>query len=228
VRAVWQLVEWPAAIALWGWVRLVFRTVRFDLEGSPVDGPAIYASWHRHTVVLSVHHGHFHRWMMTSPAPYLAPVRRLAQLVGIRTAVGTSGDGGARALEQLVRALQRGESVSLAIDGPAGPAFVAKRGCAVLAQRTGAPIVPIAYRTASAKTLHSRWDKMLWLRFFDRATIRYGSPIFAGAKTEREILAEVERALAALDPDIAAIRSLAALDPDIAAIRSRASSRADL
>ena len=196
----WRVIELPCALIFFGWIRLVFATVRFEVEGTAVDGPAIYVSWHRHSVVLCTHHGRFGRWLMSSPAPYLGAVRRLATWFGLRLALGTSGDGGASALDILTAALQRGEAVTLAVDGPAGPAFHAKRGCLLLAKRTGAPIVPVAYRTRSRRSLTSRWDKMLWVSFFDVVTIRYGTPIRAGESSGEGVLAEVERALRALDP----------------------------
>ena len=119
----------------------------------PLAGAAIYVSWHRHSVVLSPHYGRYRRWLMTSPAPYLGALRRLATWFGLRLALGTSGDGGAAALDALAAALLRGEAVALAVDGPGGPPFRVKRGCVLLAERTGAPIVPIAYRTLRNKTL---------------------------------------------------------------------------
>lgn len=203
----WRVTELPLTVALYGWLRLVFATVRFEREGEPVPGPAVYVSWHRHLVVLSPHHGSYRRWMMTSPAPYLGAVRRLARWVGLELAIGASGEGGAAARDILEAALRRGESVTIAVDGPHGPAFEAKRGCLVLAERTGAPIVPVAYVTKRGRTVRRRWDKMRWVSFFDVLTIRYGAPLAPASEGTPLTAADVARALDALDPDIARERS---------------------
>jgi lysophospholipid acyltransferase (LPLAT)-like uncharacterized protein len=200
VRFLWQIVAWPAAFVAWAWIRLVLSTVRRRVDGAPADGPAIYVCWHRHTGVLSLHHAEQKRWHLVSPAPYILPLRRLGQLLGGRMALGASGDGGARGLEELAAILRRGESVAMAIDGPAGPPFRAKRGCARLAREVGVPIVPMAYRTRSARTITRRWDRMLWVRFFDELTYVYGAPISPASKDEEQLLVEVAAALDALDP----------------------------
>ena len=207
VRLAWQVVDQPLAAVLFAWTKLVFATVTTTVEGGPLPdaGPAIYANWHRHSVVLCVHHGEFGRWLMASPAPYLSAVRRLARWLGLRLVEGTSHDGGQEALDALAEQLVAGESVVLAVDGPRGPAFRAKRGCFVLAQRSGAPIVPVAYVARSNRTLHSRWDRMRWIRFFDRLDIRYGRPIWIADRPFNEVLAELEDALHALDPETRAL-----------------------
>ena len=196
------MTDAPVAFLLWAWIRFVFATVRFEMEGQPLAGAAIYVSWHRHGVVLCPHHGQYRRWLMTSPAPYLGAIRRLANWFGLRLALGTVGDGGAAALDVMTAALLRGEAVALAVDGPGGPPFRVKRGCVLLAERTGAPIVPIAYRTRRNKTLEWRWDKMLWVSFFDVVTIRYGAPIRLEGSHDKGLLDEVERELRALDPRV--------------------------
>lgn len=195
----WRATDFPLTLVLYGWLRFVFATVRFEVEGEVARGPAIYVSWHRHLIVLSPHHGSHRRWLMTSPAPYLASIRRLARWFGLQLAIGTSGAGGKAALDVLEEVLRRGDSVTLAVDGPSGPAFQVKPGCLALAARTGAPIVPIAYVTKRGGTVRRRWDKMRWVKFFDVVTIRYGKPL---RSPSGDLTAEdVARALDGLEPD---------------------------
>ena len=112
---------------------------------------------------------------------------------------GASGDRGQQAREELVEHVRRGGSVTLAVDGPAGPVFEPKRGCADIALRTGAPIVPVRFRCRRDRTLEWRWDKMLVPLPFDRITIVYGAPI-AGSD-EAELLENVAKGLAALEAE---------------------------
>ena len=88
-----------------------------------------------------------------------------------------------------------GGSVTIAVDGPAGPVFQAKRGCVDLAHRTRAPIVPVDYRCRRGFTLGWRWDRALMPMPFDAIDVRYGPPIGMGAGPD-ESLAAAQRGIA--------------------------------
>jgi lysophospholipid acyltransferase (LPLAT)-like uncharacterized protein len=114
---------------------------------APPDGPVIFVNWHRYQAFLIPHHGAHRRWMLVSPAAPPAPVARFSLLCGLNLVRGASGDRGKQALEELAQVLSAGHSITLAVDGPAGPRFRAKRGCADLAIRTGFPVVPVRYQS---------------------------------------------------------------------------------
>ncbi|MHB8873348.1 MAG: hypothetical protein ACYC8T_06645, partial [Myxococcaceae bacterium] len=91
---------------------------------------------------------------------------------GLRTLpVGKEGRDG------FLRALARGESVTMAIDGPRGPAFKPKEGCIELAREARVPIIPVGYSSERGHTATRRWDKSLVPSLFDRITVWYGAPI---------------------------------------------------
>src|SRR5205085_9271262 len=128
---IWRAIAWPVGLFWWIYFALVRATSRIEVGDPEPAGAAIYVNWHRHQGYIVPFHGSRRRWMMVSPAPPLAPIAVLCRLVGLRIARGASGQSGARsALGALERALAAGDSVSIAVDGPAGPAFKAKRGCA--------------------------------------------------------------------------------------------------
>ena len=191
---VWAAAEWPLAAVLFGYTRTIEKTAQISVEGAPPDGPCILVNFHHHQPMMQlVHRG---RWMMVSRAPSLRPVARYANWMGVRTARGASGDGGREALNELAAVLRRGESVSIAVDGPAGPAYKPKRGCVVLTRETGAPIVPVSYRCA--RGLESpRWDRALFPTPFDRILVRYGAPLDVSDLPEDEALRRVESAMRA-------------------------------
>jgi lysophospholipid acyltransferase (LPLAT)-like uncharacterized protein len=194
VRLLWSALAWPIGLGWYVYLRLVRATSRVTSEGAEPPSTAVFVNFHRHQSWLIGHHGAHGRWMMVSPAPPLAPIARFCLLAGLRLARGTSGDRGRQALEELAAALGRGESVSLAVDGPAGPVFVAKRGCVDLAQRARVPIVPIAYRCARGFTLPGRWDRTLLPMPFDRITVVHGEAI-APEGDAADVLARVQRGL---------------------------------
>lgn len=152
-RFLWRLVEWPIAITWHGYAWLVRYTSRVAVAGMPRDGSTIFVNWHRYQSFLIPHHGAHGRWMLVSPAPPLALVARFCRLSGLRLVRGASGERGRRALEELTEVLVAGGSVTIAVDGPAGPIFQVKRGCADLALRAGVPIVPVRFECRRGITL---------------------------------------------------------------------------
>jgi lysophospholipid acyltransferase (LPLAT)-like uncharacterized protein len=197
VRFAWHAIAWPVGVFWWVYFALVRATSRIELDDAEPAAAAIYVNWHHHQGFIVPFHGSRRRWMMVSPAPPLAPIAVFCRLVGLRIARGASGQRGGRdALDALARALAAGESVSIAVDGPAGPAFKAKRGCAELAHAARAPIVPIAY-TATRALEVPRWDRMIVPLPFGRIRVRHGAPIAPLADVDAT-LAAVERGLNAL------------------------------
>lgn len=204
MRWLWRLLAWPLALyfAAGYWLSRYTSTVEILGEGRAFNGPAVYVHWHRHVIFLLGHNGGHGRWMMTSPAPYMEFAVRQAKLFGLRPALGASGAGGRAALAQLKQALDRGESVVIAVDGPAGPGFKVKRGCVELARAAGVPIVPMAYHSRRGREDSSRWDRILRTRVFDRIAIEYGAPIDASQGEAAALLQQIAQALNALDPGL--------------------------
>lgn len=175
-RLFWTLADWPLALAAYAYAQLVVRTSRVRVTGPVPAGAAVLVNFHHHQPMMQPIHGPHRRWMMVSRALPLRPVARYSRWLGLRLARGATGDGGREALRELMEALRRGEAVSIAVDGPAGPVGKVKRGCVELAQATGAPIVPIAYDCARGVRTW-RWDRALFPTLFDRIDIRYGPPL---------------------------------------------------
>lgn len=197
-RLVWRALEWPVALAWYVYAWVVRATSRVVVDGEPPAGAAIFVNWHRYQTFLIPHHGAFGRSMLVSPAPPLMPVARFCRLCGLQLVRGASGDRGKQALEEMTGVVAGGGGVTIAVDGPAGPRFRVKRGCADLAIRTGAPIVPVNFTSARGSDLEWRWDRMLLPLPFDRIIVRYGSPIVATGEEESTVAA-VQAALEKLE-----------------------------
>ncbi len=204
---MWRLAAWPAAIVLKIHAELIRRTSRISLDGpgTGYGGPAVYVNWHRYLPFLVPHHGQFHRWLMVSPAAYMDSIAEYSHLVGLRVVRGASGVGGRAALEVLRKRLEQGESVFLAVDGPAGPAFKVKRGCVDLARAAGVPVIPVAYTSGRGQHDPKRWDHWLRVRLFDTIRVTYGEPVFlAAGESDAEATARVASALHGLSAHLPA------------------------
>lgn len=177
---LWGLAAWPLGLLLRLFTEVVQRTSRVSVEGPGrgYAGPALYVNWHRYLPYLVIHHGRARRWLMVSRDAYMAPIVRWNQLHGVRVIRGGSGDGGQRALGEMVRRLVAGDSAFLAVDGPAGPALQVKRGCVEMARAASVPVIPVGYACRRGRFSARRWDHWLLMRPFDTISVVYGMPLF--------------------------------------------------
>jgi len=120
------------------------------------------------------------------------------------SARGSSSRGGSAALSTLIRALAAGTTVAVLVDGPRGPARVAKPGIAALARLADRPVQPVAVAATPALRLRS-WDRSLVPLPFARVVCAYGEPIAPdrdGDKTsELAYATRVDGRLAALQAE---------------------------
>lgn len=102
---------------------------------------------------------------------------------------GSSSRGGSAALRQMVRLVANGTTASVLVDGPRGPARVAKTGIVSLARMTGRPIQPVAFSARPAIRLSS-WDQSLVPFPFARVVVAYGEPIAVEEDAARDEASE--------------------------------------
>ncbi len=119
-------------------------------------------------------------------------VTRVCKRWGLNTVRGSASRGGTAALRGLHRAITRqGSSPIMIPDGPRGPLYRFKVGVAVLAQTSGAPILPIGVAASRFFTLGS-WDRIIVPWPFSRLAITFGEPQFVERGLSSEEL-EAER-----------------------------------
>jgi lysophospholipid acyltransferase (LPLAT)-like uncharacterized protein len=101
---------------------------------------------------------------------------RAIERMGFGTIRGSTTRGGARALLELVRALEEGRDVAVTPDGPKGPRLRVQQGCVVAASRARAPVVPVAFECSRAKRLRS-WDRFVVPAPFAKVAVVAGDAI---------------------------------------------------
>lgn len=118
---------------------------------------------------------------------------RVALSLGYRTVRGSSTRGAGRALLGMSRAVEEDRRpLAFTPDGPRGPAHTFAPGALMVAQRTGAPVVPVAAGASRAWRLKS-WDSFLIPKPFARVTIVYGDPVSVDAPTVRDAVGQAAR-----------------------------------
>jgi lysophospholipid acyltransferase (LPLAT)-like uncharacterized protein len=113
---------------------------------------------------------------------------------------GSSSRRGGQALIELVSMAKQGYDLAVTPDGPRGPCYVAQEGVLVLAQLTGAPIIPVSCRLGW-KIRAKSWDRFQIPLPFSRCEISVAPPMYVPRETSpgdreklRQQLEEILRA----------------------------------
>ena len=192
-------------------VRLLGRTMRITVLGDPqvaplwaASRPLIYAVWHGQILMMPLVTERLRRARGARAVHVLTSASRdgelLAEFVrrfGLGVIRGSSSRGGASALRRLARRLREGADVAVAPDGPRGPRARAQAGVIVLAELTGAPLVPVAFAAEPAWRLGS-WDGFEIPRPFGRGALAFGAPLPVRGRDREVARKDLESALAQL------------------------------
>ena len=126
----------------------------------------------------------------------------LVRLGFAESARGSSSRGATGLLRTLIRRARAGEPIAILVDGPRGPAGVAKPGAVALARATGARLVPIGIASAPSFRFGS-WDRTALPLPFARVRIVFGEslevPRDASADALEALRARLESELHRLD-----------------------------
>ena len=151
-------------------VRTLAWTWRVQADPLP-DGPVVLALWHGHLLAaLGVYRGQ----RATAAVSLSQDGDLLADALdhlGVQTARGSSSRGALALSRALFCALEGGERVVLAVDGPRGPAGRVQPGALHLSSTTGAPLVCLRVTASPAIRLRT-WDRFLIPLPFSRVVLR--------------------------------------------------------
>jgi lysophospholipid acyltransferase (LPLAT)-like uncharacterized protein len=181
--------SWRARILLglgFGFYRLWARTLRLRVE-DPHDvisfvrnQPVIFAIWHNRLLMLP---RVFDPSFPTRQSYGLISASRDGDFIanwiersGYGTIRGSSSRKGVIALRQLIDTLVAGGNVLFTPDGPRGPVYQVSQGIIFVAQKSGAPIVPIHMEYSSCWRLKS-WDRFVLPRPFATLRAIFGVPL---------------------------------------------------
>ena len=173
-----------ALISFFGYlaVRLIGCTLRYEISAETDEGlrepvhPGIFAFWHRCVIPATYQWRNRGLAVLTSRSFDGEYIARVIHRLGYEAVRGSSSRGGAQGLLELQRVIEQGRSAVFTIDGPRGPAFVAKRGATALARITGVRVVPFYIAVERAWVLRS-WDRMMIPKPFSRVHARAAAPV---------------------------------------------------
>jgi lysophospholipid acyltransferase (LPLAT)-like uncharacterized protein len=193
-----KLDSWPARLLIalgFGIYRLWARTIRLriedphDVAGFVRNQPVIFAIWHNRLLMLP---RVFDPSFPSRQSYGLISASRDGDLIatfiersGYGTIRGSSSRKGVIALRQLMDTLAADGNVLFTPDGPRGPIYEATPGLIFLAQKSGAPIVPIHMEYSSSWRMKS-WDRFIVPRPFATLRAIFGAPISIAPLSDSE------------------------------------------
>ena len=159
----------------------------------------IFAFWHSRILLLSYRYKKLNASVMVSNSADGEIIAQILQRHGHKTIRGSTRKRGLRALVQQINDMRKHQRPGVVIpDGPTGPRHKAQQGVVVLAQKTGVPIIPLAYSSKQCKILNS-WDRFMLPYPWTKGVVVYGRPINvpadAGADEINACLLELENEL---------------------------------
>ncbi|HSB10662.1 MAG TPA: lysophospholipid acyltransferase family protein [Blastocatellia bacterium] len=187
-----RLVIDIADLAFYSSIRVICSTLRWQVRGRE----------HLNKILESNHHPIFVFWhecifsatffwrnrgivVMSSASRDGEYTGRVIKRFGYGTARGSSTRGGGRALAEMARCLNSGLEVAFTIDGPRGPARIAKSGAITLARHTGQAILPFHIALSRYVELPT-WDRLQIPAPFSRAAALIAEPIYVARDASAE------------------------------------------
>jgi hypothetical protein len=190
-----SLLQDSLAYLIAGYIWLVSRTTRWtlvdceDMQRRARSGePFIACFWHGRMMMMPTY------WRFAMPLYILGSqhgdgrlIRQVVSHFGVNAIAGSSSRGGARAVREMVAAVQSGASVGISPDGPRGPRMRAHTGMTMVAKLTGARIVPMSFSSSRGRVLRS-WDRFLIGYPFARGVFICGEPVTVPADADEAAL----------------------------------------
>ncbi|MBS1718719.1 MAG: lysophospholipid acyltransferase family protein [Armatimonadetes bacterium] len=175
-----------------GLVRLIGCTLRYQFENEEVvlDKPPhgqVICGWHGRSFPYAYRFRGKGYWVIISLSRDGRIQKRVFEGLGYQIIRGSTGRGGVRALAEAITALKKGGTMALTPDGPRGPSGEVQPGVMVMAQKSGATLIPVGI-SARPRRLFRSWDRYLIPMPFARVFMKFGQPLTVPPKaTEQEV-----------------------------------------
>lgn len=151
-------------------LKALFLTIRLRLDDrsgvskNTFSTPCLITFWHNRIlgITLAFHRRYPKRerggvTVLTSPSRDGEILAQFVAAFGMGSVRGSSSRRGSQALRELVRLIQDGGDIAITPDGPRGPRYSLGPGVILLAQTTGAAILPA----------HARFSRCLRMKTWD-------------------------------------------------------------
>lgn len=178
-----------------GLSKLLFATCREQTMGLEYyqallasGKPFITCFWH-YSILYDMHRIEGRDWVaMVSASDDAEYVSRTLILMGHHPVRGSRNRGGLAAVKEMLALIKKqGRKAAIVGDGSQGPPLVLQPGVVLLASKTGAPILPLAWGADRYWTFRS-WDRTAVPKPFARVGMCFDEPITVPAVLSAEEL----------------------------------------
>ncbi len=197
-----RFVRWTAPRLLFGGSYALFMSCRITYHGKhhedrflDRDQPILFAGFHEGLLFLPYHFRDRDGVVMVSASRDGDLIAQTMALFGLRAARGSSTRGGRAALDAMTDEINETRcSGGIIVDGPRGPAGVAKMGAITLARDTGLPIVPASWCASRMLRLRS-WDTTLIPLPFSRMVFAFEPALHVPPDASAALMEEMRQEL---------------------------------
>jgi len=180
-------------------VRAICATLRVETVDFPSnEGGAIFCGWHGQSLVFANYFRNRSWWVIISHSNDGEMQTRIFRKYGYQIIRGSTKRGGVRAAVEAIRALKEGGTLAMTPDGPRGPSGVVQGGVMLMAQKSGARLIPVGI-SARPQIRAKSWDRYMFPLPFGKAIMIFGEPLTVPKDADE---AEVERVRLALENEI--------------------------
>ena len=173
-----KLLGWLIALV----VRCICITLRFHKENAegiaPNSGGSILVTWHGRSLIPAWLLRDKGCWALISLSKDGEMQNNIFQRFGFQTIRGSTGRGGVRGALQAARKVKEGGVLAFTPDGPRGPTHKVQLGVILMAEKSGAPIVPIGCSANGRWLFKKSWDSYMIPKPFAKAYFLVGEPIY--------------------------------------------------
>lgn len=171
---------------------VIFRTSRISFVDREYEdrclaggGHIIFAGLHEGMMMLPYHfRDRTDGVVMVSSSRDGDIIADTVERFGMRAVRGSSRHGGRHALDAMIDAVRQGDvSAGVIVDGPRGPARIAKSGALLLARATGLPVVPGTWWARPLLRVGS-WDRTIVPLPFSRIVFAFAEPLLVPADAD--------------------------------------------
>lgn len=190
-RPLEEFRTWLVSSVSYSTIQLVGRTMSFQEIGAQftrdrllrMKQPVIIVFWHNRLFFLCYYLANYFARRGCGFSVMVSASRDGDYITGTihrfkgRVVRGSSSRGGKEALAELLEEAHKGITPVVTPDGPRGPRYILQPGAVILAQKSGLPLIPLAYGVDRAWIFNS-WDRLVFPKPFSHAYVVFGDPIW--------------------------------------------------
>ncbi|CAN5651068.1 hypothetical protein BH11ARM2_BH11ARM2_38180 [soil metagenome] len=170
--------------------RCLAMTIRVKVIGYvESEQGTLYCGWHGRSFVFANEMRHRNLSVIVSQSRDGEIQSRIFKWLGYGLIRGSTGRGGVRVLVESVRFLKKGGKMAMTPDGPRGPSKVCSPGVILMAQKSGAMVIPVGVAANPRWNIKS-WDCYMVPKPFARGIVIFGEGFFVPNDADEAALEE--------------------------------------